>query len=85
MTDINAVAGSYTVSQQSNLSITKTTDVSVERRISAFSGSVVIGGAAEDHDPFAKVFDVIDISEDAQEKLIQDRGKCGRTGAAFEG
>ena len=81
MTNVAAAA----FSQQNTLSIIKTTDVSVERSVSALSGSVSIGGQVDESGPFSKVFDVLDISEDAQEKLIQDREDAEKLAQLLKG
>lgn len=62
------------IAQNTTVSVTKSVEINYEQSVAALSARAYAGsGRAEADDPFSKVFDVVDISEDAQRKLREDR------------
>ncbi len=62
------------IAQTTSVSVTKSTEIQHEQRAAALSASAYLGrGRVEAGDQFSKVFDVVDISEDAQKRLREDR------------
>ncbi|MBL4805267.1 MAG: hypothetical protein JKY71_10410 [Alphaproteobacteria bacterium] len=62
------------IAQNTTVSVTKSVEINHEQSVAALSARAYAGsGRAEADDPFSKVFDVVDISEDAQRKLREDR------------
>ena len=83
MAEIQSIA----VTQTQNLSISKSVNASYERetRSSALSLALGQGREAVSSDSFERVFDVIDISDDARQKLLQDRADAERLAAFVRG
>jgi hypothetical protein len=62
------------IAQTTSVSVTKSVEIQHEQRAAALSASAYLGRGREvSGDQFSKVFDVVDISEDAQRKLREDR------------
>ena len=78
---------SISVSQTQNLSISKSISASYERNSRAQALSLSAGQGSIDvaSDGFNKVFDVIDISSDARQKLLQDQADAERLAAFAQG
>ena len=77
---------SITVSQAQNLSISKSVSSSYERN--EFAALLRTGrqvGSTQGADGFGGIFDVIDVSDDARQKLLQDRADAENLAAFARG
>ena len=83
MAEIQSIA----ISQTQNLSISKSVSASYERETRSSALSLALGQGREGVSPdsFERVFDVIDISDDARQKLLQDRADAERLAAFVRG
>lgn len=83
MAEIQSIA----VSQTQSLSLSKSISASYERqeRASSLSASLGQGNVALSPDGFGRVFDVIDISDEARQQLLQDRADAERLAAFVQG
>lgn len=62
------------IAQSTTVSFSKSVEINHEQRAAALSARAYLGRASDvPDDQFSKVFDVVDISEDAQRKLREDR------------
>lgn len=62
------------IAQTTSVSVAKSVEIQHEQRAAALSAVSYLGRGREvGEDAFSKVFDVVDISEDAQRKLREDR------------
>ena len=70
MTSINSAV----LSQQQTLTLSRTVEQSYERSAQVFGARASVGGREVlPADPFQRIFDLIDISEEAQSQLRRDR------------
>ena len=78
---------SVTLSQSQNLSVSKSVSASYERNESVVSlqGALQRDSAVSSADGFGGIFDVIDISDDARQKLVQDRSDAENLSALVRG
>ena len=74
------------IAQTTSVSVTKSVEVTHERSVAALSASANLTRAREvPGDQFSKVFDVVDISEEAQRQLLEDREFALRLAALVQG
>jgi len=78
---------SITFSQNQSLSLSKSVSASYERNESVASLQTSIGQQSVPSSPdgFGGIFDVIDVSDDARQKLLQDRADAENFAAAVSG
>jgi len=78
---------SVVLSQSQSLSVSKSVSASYERNesVAALQGVLQGGVPAPSADGFGGIFDVIDISDDAREQLLQDRADAENLAAFASG
>ena len=83
MAEIQSIA----VSQTQNLSLSKSLSASYERResVASLQASLGQGASQPSQDGFGGIFDVIDVSDDARQKLLQDRADAEALAAFVQG
>ncbi len=77
---------SASIAQTTSVSVTKSVEIQHQQSAAALSASAYAGGTREvPDDPLSRVFDIVDISEDAQRKLREDREFALRLASLVQG